>query len=580
MDAQRTSRVTVISLLAALVITVAPAWAKTTAFFGVGSNSSGQLGMGAVPSRAAFTFIPGMADALTIEAGHFQNSVALKPGGLLFVAGDGNFGQLGTANTTDLFVFTQVTPPEDADACTAGVYHTVVLRDGALLSTGDNSNGALGLGHYNSRNTFTAVGGLDGVSAVEAGSYFTFALRSDNTLWGTGQNGYGQLGRGYTTDVFDPMPNTFAQAIGLTNVHAVSGGAYHALALDNNGDVWATGYNYWGELGVADLTDRNVFTAVSGIEGNVIAIAAGDAHSLALTDDGKVWATGSNGSGQLGRSADSGTYVSSFSQAPGIADVIAIGAAPSGSLAVKSDGTLWVCGDNSGGRLGLGGKIAGVYGFTQVPGLVGVRSATASMTHAIVNAAYGVEVTYPSSDDITLERGRTYNITWDSFNLPPKTAVKIELVKGGSETWTISPAATKMPFKWTVGKVAKGSTPYANGDDYKIRVSLLDGTDLDDSDNDFAIGQVTGLTVNGPATVDGGNSQQYTCSAQYDFGADADVTALVKWSCSKVLGAKMGKTGLLATTEVGTDTPCTITATYGKGKPPISGTTDITIVAD
>ena len=185
---------------------------------------------------------------------------------------------------------------------------------------------------------------------------------------------------------------------------------------------------------------------------------------------------------------------------------------------------------------------------------------------------------YPSDSGITLERGASYTIQWTTTGLPAKSKLKVELVKGGSDAWILSAGTTKLSLKWTVGKTIKNATMYADGDDYRIRVSTLDDSDVDSSDNDFAIGSVTSLTVSGPATVLGGAAPvQYTCTAHYNFGADRDVTNSVKWSATKIKGVKMGKTGLLATALVTADLPCTITAAYGKGKPPITGTLDITI---
>ena len=193
-----------------------------------------------------------------------------------------------------------------------------------------------------------------------------------------------------------------------------------------------------------------------------------------------------------------------------------------------------------------------------------------------------VAVTYPSDSGIRVEVGKTVEITWIS-SLPSSTKMTIELVKGGAETWELSPGAAKGKFKWTVGKWKSKTQPvYLDGEDYRIRISTLDDNYSDESDNDFAIGRVTSLTVSGPTDVTGGaGPAQYACTAHYNFGADRDVTGEVNWSCSKIKGVKikMGKGGVLITPPVLTDVPCTITATYGKGKPPVSDELDITIHA-
>ena len=80
----------------------------------------------------------------------------------------------------------------------------------------------------------------------------------------------------------------------------------------------------------------------------IVAVAAGEIVSLAIKDDGTVWAWGSNGYGQLGNgSADNWSYVPV--QATGLTDIIAIAANGHISTALKKDGTVWAWGDNYAG---------------------------------------------------------------------------------------------------------------------------------------------------------------------------------------------------------------------------------------
>ncbi len=576
MDLRKSGRLLGFSLFVVLAVISTPAWAKKTAFFGTGENRRGQLGMGDTISRPTFTLIPGMSDAESIEAGSYNTAFGLKAGGVIYSVGAGTGGELGLGSGADRNTFTAVGSPTGVSACAAGDYHTAALKEGAIWSAGDNGNGALGLGDYDNRDVFTQATGLTNVTAISAGGNFTLARKSDGTLWGAGGNYFGQLGRGTAEQTY----NTFGQAVNITGVTAVAGGSGHALALDSDGLVWAAGLNNMGQLAVADTTDRNVFTQVSGLASVATAIAAGETHSMALMADGTVRVAGGNGDGQLGYGSDFSS-ATAFVEAPGLTEIVAIAAAKSGSLAIKDDGTLWVAGDNTGGGLGLGSKLASVYSFTQVPGLTGVQAVTGGWGFAIVKAFYGAEVTYPSDADIVLERGGTYNIRWNRFNLLPKSAVKIELVKGGTTAITLCESTTKMPFKWIVGAAAKGAAPYADGEDFRIRVSLVDGSDSDESDNEFAIDHVVSLTIDGSESFVGGDApEEYTCTANYGFGGKQDVTNLVKWSCTKVKGVKMGKTGTLTTVPVLSDTPCEITATYGKGKPPLTGSLPITIQAE
>ena len=194
----------------------------------------------------------------------------------------------------------------------------------------------------------TKIQGLSDIIAVSNYFSHTLVLKSDGTVWGWGRNINGQLGDGTDSNSREtPMP-----VQGLTNVKAISTGANHSLALKNDGTVWAWGLNTNGQLGDNSYFQRNLPVQVAGNLSNVKAITAGGAHSLALKNDGTVWAWGSNGNGQLG------TGNNTTSNIPvavlNLSGVNHIGAGDDHSLALKTDGTFKSWGLNFFRQLGDG----------------------------------------------------------------------------------------------------------------------------------------------------------------------------------------------------------------------------------
>jgi hypothetical protein len=148
------------------------------------------------------------------------------------------------------------------------------------------------------------------------------------------------------------VPTLITSGIGSLNVVAVSAGQSHSLFLTSTGAVYATGFNGWGGLGLGNITQRNVPTLItSGIGSlNVVAVSAGQYHSLFITSAGAVYATGENGYGQLGLGDTSqrtvptlmsGTYsrIMDVNNAP--AKFVGTGNG-SYSIAYSYDGVRWI----------------------------------------------------------------------------------------------------------------------------------------------------------------------------------------------------------------------------------------------
>ena len=133
---------------------------------------------------------------------------------------------------------------------------------------------------------------------------------------------------------------------------AVSAGGEHTLALGDDGSLWAWGWNALGALGDGTLEEKKRPVLIGT---GYSAISAGYVHSVALKTDGTLWTWGRNNYGQLG----DGTLIDKSSPVQIGSNYKAISAGKYGeygehSLALKSDGTLWAWGYNGHGQLGDG----------------------------------------------------------------------------------------------------------------------------------------------------------------------------------------------------------------------------------
>jgi alpha-tubulin suppressor-like RCC1 family protein len=224
----------------------------------------------------------------------------------------------------------------------------------SVSSWGTDSGEALGNGAGGDRNIPGPVP-LPGflpqpATFVATGSGARHGLMvSDGVLWAWGYNGFGQLGNGNVNSQPLPLPVTHDNGFVVTGAVAASAGTLHTLILRNDGRVFATGYNTFGQLGDGTTTDRLRAVAVPALT-NITAIAAGGHFSLALRNDGTVWAWGANNGGQLG----DGTFVNRSApvQVSGLAGVTAVAAGAEHALALLGNGTVVAWGANSEGQLG------------------------------------------------------------------------------------------------------------------------------------------------------------------------------------------------------------------------------------
>lgn len=199
----------------------------------------------------------------------------------------------------------------------AGYNHSAVIDNNHSLWTwGDNTCGQLGNGGA-SNSTYTVVAGygnethniqttpvkvLENVVSVSCGADFTAAVKEDGTLWTWGHNDMGQLGDGTTSTRSTPVQV-------LDQVAAVSCGFSHTAVIRSDGSLWMWGHNLYGQLGTNGVTNTSVKgwggqlpvqTVPVKIMDNVAAVSCGNFHTAAIKTDGTLWVWGDNRAGQMG----------------------------------------------------------------------------------------------------------------------------------------------------------------------------------------------------------------------------------------------------------------------------------------
>lgn len=180
-------------------------------------------------------------------------------------------------------------------------------------------------------------------SQISNGYYHSMAVSTSGKLYVWGGNDYGQLGDGSNED--RPVPTLINFKKDILNIAA---GYSHSLVIDSEGYLWAWGNNDYGQLGDASLLDKAAPIKV-GSDNNWFLISAGYQFSIGIKIDGSIWSWGADSKGQLGRGLP--FQENRFPIQIGAEnDWSYISCGDEHTLALKNDGTLWAWGDN--GRVG------------------------------------------------------------------------------------------------------------------------------------------------------------------------------------------------------------------------------------
>jgi alpha-tubulin suppressor-like RCC1 family protein len=374
-----------------------------------GNNNDGQLGNGTITNSSTPVAVS-LASGTTVTAiaGGSYHSLALSSSGRVLAWGNNVDGELGNGTTTNSStpVAVSLASGTTVTAIAGGGYHSLALTStGQVLAWGYNSFGELGNGTTSSSTTPVAVSLPSGttVTAIAGGSYHSLALTSSGQVLAWGDNVEGELGNGTTTSSSTPVQVSLPSG---TIVTAIAGGGYHSLALTSSGQVLAWGNNAYGQLGNGTTTNSSTPVAVSLPSGTTVtAIAGGGSHSLALTSSGQVLAWGDNAQGELGNGTTTNSSIPVAVSLPSGTTVTAIAGGSYHSLALTSSGQVLAWGNNAQGELGNGTTTysstpIAVSAFPAAVAIAGggyhslaIQLPAAAVFPAMANGAYGGYVT-------------------------------------------------------------------------------------------------------------------------------------------------------------------------------------------
>jgi len=342
-----------------IALLIVLAWASTDkslgdSVAGWGSNDFGQvdaIGAGNVPE-----IVSALPGTVQIVSAGGSSSMAVINGAAYGWGNDGH-GQLGNGEFTS-----EVLSPapianlsSGVTAITGGYLSSYAIQNGAAYAWGDSYYGELGNGESGASSIPSAVpvpvtNLSAGVTAISPSFNYCLAIQN-GAAYSWGVNEYGQLG-----DHSLATQATPALVIGLSSgVTAISAGVDHALAI-KNGAVYAWGNNEYGALGNGTSTNSQVPVPVPNLSTGVTAVAAGYQYSLAVQNR-NVYGWGTEDQGVLGEGNSinpAGMLVPELIDPTDLSDIVAVAATEDTSFALSADGSIWDWGNNSVGQLGIG----------------------------------------------------------------------------------------------------------------------------------------------------------------------------------------------------------------------------------
>ena len=231
--------------------------------------------------------------------------LAVDEGGQMYAWGGNEYGQCGiVTEKRDVLEMTPTMLGREAVMVACGGTHSLALLKSGEIWVWGEPWGDYSLEATNApRRVDLDARDVGSVKKIACGSFHNLALTHDGRVLAWGTNDYGQLGLGATcAHTRDNRPSDVSGLEGHRVVDIAAGGWHNAL-VTSEGLCFTWGRGEYGRLGLGDRSGKSAMspTLVEGLLGHfVVQVACGGSHTIALTQEGRVFIWGRGSFGRLG----------------------------------------------------------------------------------------------------------------------------------------------------------------------------------------------------------------------------------------------------------------------------------------
>jgi alpha-tubulin suppressor-like RCC1 family protein len=326
-----------------------------------GSNAKGELGIGHQLEQNSLIKVP--VDNVARVIVDYCSTFFIKKDGSIWACGDNECGRLGIGSQqTSQSSPVKVLLDNVAQVITEMGHTFFIKTDGSVWACGSNFLGQLGIGEYQPGQNSPVKIAVDNVAQLMTLMESTLFIRNDGSIWGCTQGKQREIFK--TPAVQPPRPMSIGP-IPLDNIAQIFLGVCCVFYIKTDGSIWAWGRNDCGQLGIGPTTTVSSRGFLKVHLDNVAQLISAYKSTFFIKTDGSVWACGDNKEGQLGIGQAKGSQYNPVKVSiDRVAQVIA------GNLHtffIKTDGSVWACGNNDKGQLGIGHYTNHQYSTVKVP---------------------------------------------------------------------------------------------------------------------------------------------------------------------------------------------------------------------